>query len=105
MSVLAVRKADPVSDSEARSNDIPTRVRVLERQVDALIAGKPDVVADRVQAMSGRVNDLRAEMKEELTDMRDEVRSLKRVFISVFSGVGVAIAAAIVALIITGGNP
>lgn len=96
-------------------NNVAWRVTVLERQVEALQAGQPAVVADRVTRLSNDVDALRREVQGDMSSLRDEIQkgdkaqqdqiaSFRRVFVTTFSGLGVVIAGAVVALIITGGG-
>jgi hypothetical protein len=98
------------------SNNLSWRVTVLERQVQSLQEGKPDVVAERVGMLSQRVTELRLEISEDMTALREEargrdhdrerqIRGFQRIFVGVFTGVGVAVTGAVVAIILSGGTP
>jgi uncharacterized small protein (DUF1192 family) len=104
-----------VSDVEPRNN-LSWRITVLEREVERLKAGQPDVVAERVGMLSLRIGELKAEVNEDMTSLRGEmrerdearerqIRAFQRIFITVFTGVGVAVTGAVVAIILTGGTP
>jgi len=109
----AERVFDRMSDTEPRNN-LSWRVTVLERQVQTLQDGKPDVVAERVGTLSGRMNDMRSEFKEEIHDLRksmiegdnkhaDAIKNMNRIMVGFFTALGVAIAAAVISVILTGG--
>lgn len=96
-------------------NNLSWRVTVLERELERLKAGQPDVVAERVATLSARVSDLKRELNEDMAALRTEmrerdetaakaVRDFRRIFVTVFTGVGIAVTGAVVALIITGGG-
>ena len=92
------------------SNNLSWRVTVLEREVDRLKAGQPDVVAERVTSLSGRITDLRLEMredmarlKEQLDDLKTERKSDRRVLIGFLVSVAlVALGLALTNLLATG---
>jgi hypothetical protein len=44
------------------TNNLAWRVRVLEREVERLKEGKPDVIAERVTNLSQEVHELRGEI-------------------------------------------
>lgn len=103
-----------MSDTEPRNN-LSWRVTVLERQVQTLQDGKPDVVAERVGTLSTRMNDMRAEFKEEINELRhamvagdnkhaDGMKNLTRIMVGFFTALGVTIAGAVIAVILTGGS-
>jgi hypothetical protein len=90
-------------------------VAVLERQMTGLQEGKPDVIAERVGMMSLRLSELKAEFAEDMGAMRAEmrerdgarekqIRGFQRIFVAVFTGVGVTITGAVLAIILTGGT-
>lgn len=95
--------------TETPRNDLYFRVNQLEREVQALKDNKPELVSERVQNLNQSVRELRAEVKAEMTDLRAAMvrgdNSVRRILISFSTGLGIAIIAAIVALIVTGGNP
>jgi hypothetical protein len=104
-----------VTDVEPRNN-LVWRVAALERDIEKLKAGNPDVIAERVGMLSLRVGELKAEISEDMTLMRDEmrgrdhdrerqIRGFQRIFVGVFTGVGIAITGAVIAIILTGGPP
>lgn len=89
---------------------------MLERQVQDLQAGKPDVVAERVGMMSLKLAELKGEFAKDMNGLHEEmrerdgarerqIRGFQRIFIGVFTGVGIAITGAVVAIILTGGAP
>lgn len=54
-------------------NNLSWRVATLEREVNELKKGKPDVVAERVDRLSRDVADLRTHLDGELREMRDAI--------------------------------
>lgn len=97
-------------------NNLSWRVTVLERELERLKAGQPDVVAERVGMLSLRIGELKSEVNEDMGAMREEMRerddarkkqiqSFQRIFVSVFTGLGLAVAGAVIAIILTGGSP
>jgi uncharacterized small protein (DUF1192 family) len=95
-------------------NSLGWRVGVLEREVERLKSGQPDVVAERVGMLSLRVTELKAEVNEDMSALREQIKSgdelqakqirdFRRIFVGVFSALGVTVAASVIALIITGG--
>jgi hypothetical protein len=93
-----------VSDTTPRNN-LGWRVTVLERQIQALQEGKPDVIAERVGMMALRLAEIQVEMRERDSARERQIRGFQRIFVGVFTGVGVAITGAVVAIILTGGAP
>lgn len=83
-----------VSSIDEPRNNLVWRINRLERDVEELKQGQPAVLAERVKHLS-----------DDVMDLRQEVKSMKRMFVSTFSAAGVAITAAVVALIISGGSP
>lgn len=92
------------------------RVTVLEREVQSIKAGRPEVVADRVENLALRVTELKNEINEDMTALRSEmrerdgnrerqIRGFQRIFVAVFSGVGIAVSGAVVAIVLSGGGP
>lgn len=66
-----------MSDTEPRNN-LAWRVTVLEREMDRLKEGRPDVVADRVTRLSSDVAQLKREFHDELRELRDDdIKGLK----------------------------
>jgi hypothetical protein len=53
-------------------------VTVLEREVERLKSGQPDVVAERVTTLSGRITDLRLEMREDMSGLKEQLDDLRR---------------------------
>lgn len=87
------------------SNSLSWRVTVLEREVERLKEGKPEVVAERVGMLALRVTELKLEIEKDMAGLRDQIKDFRRIFVSVFLGLGVTVAASVVALVITGGTP
>lgn len=69
----------------------------LERRVALVEAGKPDVIAERVTRIAADIENLQRDFDESIAGVR-------RLLFTFFSGLGVAVAAAIVALIVSGGG-
>jgi CHASE3 domain sensor protein len=63
-----------VSDITPGSNNLAWRVTVLEREMERLKAGQPDVVAERVGTISQRITELKAEVREDIEELRTELR-------------------------------
>lgn len=84
-------KPGPMTETSPRNN-LAWRVSVLEREVQSLKDGRPDVVADRVKRLASDVEGLRREMHEELRDLRDddikglrdEMKTLRQILIGFF---------------------
>lgn len=102
-----------MSSTDPRNN-LSWRITVLEREMEKLKEGKPDVVAERVGMLSLRFSELKAEIETDMAGLREQIRigdeaqakqikDFRRVFVGVFSALGVAVAAAVIALVITGG--
>lgn len=100
--------------SDIPANSLAWRVTVLEREVERLKAGQPEVVSERVGMLSLRVAELKAEINEDMAALRaqirtgdeaqaEQIRAFRRIFVGVFSALGVTVAGAVIALIITGG--
>ena len=68
------RPGDLVSDITPGSNNLAWRVTVLEREMERLKAGQPDVVAERVGTISQRITELKAEVREDIEELRTELR-------------------------------
>lgn len=110
-----------MSEIEPRNN-LSWRITLLEREVERLKAHQPDVVAERVGMLSLRVAELKAEINEDLGALRIEMRErddrqavatveqarslrdFRRTFTVVFSGVGIALVAAVIATVLNGGT-
>lgn len=73
----------PVSDITP-SNNLSWRVTVLEREVQSIKDGKPDVVADRVARMAADVEGLRREVHEDMGALRDELATQRKILIGFF---------------------
>lgn len=104
-----------VSESETPRNNLAWRVAQLERKVDTLEAGQPAVMAERVATLSRRMGELRDEVREDMASLREgmrerdearakQIRGFQRIFVAVFSGVGIAVAGTVIALVVTGGQ-
>lgn len=77
-------------------NDLYWRVNVLERELEALKAGKPDVVAERVSSLTARIAEFRQEVEKDMTGIRDEMATQRRVLIGAFVSLVVALVLAVV---------
>lgn len=101
-------------------NNLSWRVTVIERELERLKELKLDVhvatFSERIGMLSLRVGELRgefaddmgklrAEMRERDDARKDQIRGFQRIFIGVFTGVGIAITGAVVAIVLTGGSP
>lgn len=104
-----------MSETEPRNN-LSWRVAQLEKKVDTLEAGQPAVMAERVGTLSRRMGELRDEVREDMSTMRSEmrerdearekqIRGFQRIFVAVFSGLGIAVAGTVIGLVVTGGQP
>lgn len=92
----------PTAD-EPNGRYLRFRLDKLEDEVKELQRGQPAVMAERVTRLTIDVNNLRGEMNTEMSGVRDELRSMKRIQASVFSGLGIVIAGAVIAAILQGG--
>jgi hypothetical protein len=79
--VLTAEK--PMTETQP-GNNLSWRVTVLERQVERLQEGKPDVVAERVSRMASDVSDLRRELHDDVQALRDELATQRRILIGFF---------------------
>jgi hypothetical protein len=86
---------------QSRANDFPLRVRLLERDVkelqsdvEALQREQPAVMAERVSSMT-----------RQIADLRDDIRSFRRVFFTFAVALAATVIGSIIALIIAGGQP
>jgi hypothetical protein len=77
-------------------HDLGWRVSVIEKRLDRLEAGKPDVIADRVERLSRDVQLMTEGFGERTDALSDKVDSLRRVFM----GLLVTIAGACVLIVI-----
>jgi len=85
--------AEAIADvSQPPRNNLTWRVGRLEDDVKELQRGQPAVMAERV-----------AHLSEDVTELRNDIKGLRRVIAGAFTGLGLVIAAAVVAQIITGG--
>lgn len=105
-----------VSESDPPRNNLALRVTWLENEVKELKAGQPAVMAERVGTLSRRVGELRSEFADDIGSLRSEmrerdqarekqIRGFQRIFVAVFTGVGVAVASTVIALVVSGGSP
>jgi len=87
-----------VTDTDPRNN-LSWRVTVLERDVDRLKEGKPDVIAERVTRLSGDIENLRRDVnddfrslrEEEIKGLRDELATQRRILIGSFISIATAL--------------
>lgn len=70
---------------EAPRNGILYRLERLEKEVDRLKDGKPDVIAERVQNIAIDVHEL-----------REEVKSIRRLVLGMFTTIATGLAVAII---------
>lgn len=100
----------------AGSNSLQFRLTLLERELERLKELKLDVLSERVGVLSLRITELRAEFVEDYGDLRKEIRErddaraaqirgFQRIFVTVFTGVGIAVAVAVIAQLLSGGTP
>lgn len=93
------------------SNNLSWRVSTLEREVRDLKAGRPDVVADRVDRLSRELGELRKHVDKRFDDLerdleqgdkanRDDLETQKRILI----GAWVTIATGLVVAFLLGGS-
>lgn len=109
-----------MSDLGEPRNNLSWRVTVIERELERLKELKLDVnaatFAERIGTLSTRVGDLKSELASDMNSLRSEmrerdfsrekqIRGFQRIFVGVFTGVGVAITGAVIAIILTGGHP
>lgn len=107
-----------MTEMEPRNN-LSWRVTVLERELERLRGLNLDVnaatFAERITTLTQRVAELRAELVVDVSSLRTEmrerdearasqIRGFQRIFVAVFTGVGVAITGAVVAIILSGGG-
>ena len=96
-----VRLEGVVSDTTP-SNNLSWRVTVLEREVDRLKEGKPDVVAERVTRLSADVEHLRRDMHDEMEAVKAQITAVVRILIGAFVTIATGL---VVAYIVNGGSP
>lgn len=92
----------PLSDVNP-TNNLSWRVTVLERQVQALQDGKPDVVADRVGRMAVDLQEHRRETHEEFVELRSELATQRRILIGFFVSFALLAVGIALSYILTGG--
>lgn len=96
---------------EGERNNIGIRVSILEREVERLKEGRPDVVADRVTRLSSELSDLRRHVDKRFDDIatelekgdranRDDLESQKRILI----GAWVTIATGLIVAYVLGSS-
>lgn len=91
------------------SNNLSWRVTVLEREVDRLKEGKPDVVAERVTRLSADIENLRRDVnedfrelrEEEIKGLREELATQRRILIGAFISIATGL---ILAYVLGGGG-
>ena len=66
-----------MSDIPPHGNNLAWRLTVLEREVERIKAGQPDVVAERVSVLSVRISDLRVEVREDMAGLKDQLDDLR----------------------------
>lgn len=104
--MLATSPRTPVSETPDRQrNNLDLRLSFIEKRVDELEKGQPAVMAERVGRLSVDVVDLRKDMNDDMGALREEMRSMKRANMAVYSGLGIVIAGAVVSIILQGGGP
>jgi len=94
--------------SEPATNGTQYRLSRLESDVKELKEGQPAVIAERVGRLSRDVADLRDSLGKQIKDGDDalakQIGGFRRIYVLTFSGLGFAIAGAVVAQILTGGT-
>ena len=84
------------------------RVTLLERRLDKLEDGKPDVVAERVSRLSSDVVELRQEFHSELKELReDDLGSLREELATqrkILIGAFISIATGLIIAYVLGGG-
>jgi predicted nucleic acid-binding Zn-ribbon protein len=98
-----------MTDPGAGNNNLNFRVSQLERRLDKLEDGKPDVVSERVARLSVDVVELRHEFQNELKELREddlstlrqELASVRRILIGAFISIATAL---IIAYVVGGGT-
>lgn len=88
-----------MSETEPRNN-LAWRVSVLEREVDALKQGKPDVIAERVTTLTRALAEHKREVHEDVNDLRDDVRSVRRILLGFLSGSTIVVLGAVLAFVL-----
>ena len=102
-----------MSETGQGRNDIPWRVSVLEREVERIKEGQPQVVAFQVAQLAKQVEQLEREINGDMEALRrqitagdesqaKQIRDFRRIFVGVFSALGVGVGLAVVSLILTG---
>lgn len=91
--------------SEPPSNNLSWRVTVLEREVDRLKEGKPDVVAERVTRLSADVENLRRDMNTDMAEVREQLESSRKILIGFFVSFAVLAVGIAVTYVVTGAAP
>lgn len=105
-----------MSAAEPPTNSLSWRVTVLERDVEKLKAAEPAVVSERVSRLLEAMRELKAEIASDMAALQKamekgdetqskQIKDFRRIFVGVFSALGVTVAASVIALIITGGTP
>lgn len=66
-----------MSDVEPRNN-LAWRVTVLEREMERIREGRPDVIAERVTRLSADIENLRRDVNDDIRELRDDdIRGLR----------------------------
>lgn len=90
---------------EPPNGTVPYRIARLEADVEELKRGQPAVMAERVSRLSVDVSALRQDVNSDMSEIRDEMKSIKRTQVAAFSGLGLVIAGAVISIILQGGAP
>lgn len=88
-----------MSEAEPRNN-LAWRVSVLEREVAALKEGKPDVIAERVATLTRALADHKQEVHDDVADLREDVKSVRRILLGFFSGLTIVVIGAVLAYLL-----
>lgn len=83
------------------SGETSWQLKLLERRVDKLEDGKPDVIAERVTVLSRDIDGLRGDLNEEMRSLRSELAWMRRIFVGAF----VSVAVTLVIAYVVGGAP
>ena len=88
-----------MSDLEPR-NSLAWRVSTLERDLERLKEGKPEVIAERVGMLSLRVSELKIELEKDMEALSTELATQRRILIGSF----VSLALGLITAYVLGGG-
>lgn len=83
------------------------RIGNAEKQLDRLekIGEDVPVIRRDVEVVMRDIANLRREFTEDMKEQSEQLASFRRVYVATFTGLGLTLAGAVIAIIVTGGTP